>query len=87
MRDTLRERGRDTQAEGEAGTMLGALRGTRSWVSRITPWAEGGRPTAEPPRRLWAKIFMTKKKKFMTDTIYCLFWFIQTTKAFRFLAS
>ena len=36
-----RERGRDT-AEGEAGSMPGARRGTTSQVSRITPWAEGG---------------------------------------------
>ena len=42
MRDTERERLRHTQAEGEAGSMQGALRGTRSWVPRITPWAAGG---------------------------------------------
>ena len=41
MGDTDRERGRDT-AEGEAGSMQGARRGTRSRVSRITPRAEGG---------------------------------------------
>ena len=45
MRDTHREREREreaeTQAEGEAGSMQGAQHGTRSWVSRITPWAEG----------------------------------------------
>ena len=40
MRDT--ERKAETQAEGEAGPMQGAWCGTRSWVSRITPWAEGG---------------------------------------------
>ena len=40
MRDTEREAG--TQAEGETGSMQGAQCGTRSWVSRITPWAEGG---------------------------------------------
>ena len=40
MRDTEREA--ETQAEGEAGSMQGARRGTRSWVSRIRPWAEGG---------------------------------------------
>ena len=39
MRDT--ERGAETQAEGEAGSMQGALRGTGSRVSRITPWVEG----------------------------------------------
>ena len=37
IRDTQRER----QAEEEAGSMQGAWRGTRSWVSRIMPWAEG----------------------------------------------
>ena len=39
MRDTEREA--ETQAEGEAGSMQGAQHGTRSWVSRITPQAEG----------------------------------------------
>ena len=39
MRDTQREAG--TQAEGEAGSMQGAQRGTRSQVSRIRPWDEG----------------------------------------------
>ena len=37
-----REREAETQAEGEAGSMQEAQRGTRSWVSRIMPWAEGG---------------------------------------------
>ena len=32
----------ETQAEGEAGSTQGAQRGTRSSVSRIRPWAEGG---------------------------------------------
>ena len=40
MRDTQREA--ETQAEGEAGSMRGAQRGTPSWVSGITPWTEGG---------------------------------------------
>ena len=31
----------ETQAEGEAGSMQGARCGTRSWVSRIMPWAKG----------------------------------------------
>ena len=31
----------ETHAEGEAGPMQGARRGTQSQVSRITPWAEG----------------------------------------------
>ena len=37
----IREREAETQAEGEAGSMQGAQRGTQSWVSRIRPWAEG----------------------------------------------
>ena len=37
-----RERDAETQAKGEAGSTQGAQRGTRSRVSRITPWAEGG---------------------------------------------
>ena len=48
MRDTEREA--ETQAEGEAGSMKEAQRGTQSRVSRITPWAEGRRQTAEQPR-------------------------------------
>ena len=40
MRDT--ERLAETQAEGEAGSLQGAQRGTQSRVSRITPQAEGG---------------------------------------------
>ena len=40
MRDT--QRGAETQAGGERGSMQGARHGTGSWVSRITPWAEGG---------------------------------------------
>ena len=39
MRHTQRQA--ETQAEGEAGSMQGALYGTRSWHSRIMPWAEG----------------------------------------------
>ena len=37
MRDTVREREAETQAEGEAGSLLG----TRSRNSRIMPWAKG----------------------------------------------
>ena len=48
MRDTHREA--ETQAGGEAGSMQGARCGTRSRDSRITPWAEGRRQTAQPPR-------------------------------------
>nr|XP_055187901.1 protein archease isoform X1 [Nyctereutes procyonoides] len=40
----------ETQAEGETGSTLGARRRTRSWDSRIVPWAKGRRQTAEPPR-------------------------------------
>ena len=40
MRDTQREA--ETQAEGEAGSMQGAQRRTRSRDPRVTPWAEGG---------------------------------------------
>ena len=36
------EREAETQAEGEAGSMQEARRGTRSLVSRITPRAAGG---------------------------------------------
>ena len=47
MRDTHREA--ETQAEGEAGSMQGAQRGTWSRVSRIRPWAEGGaKPLSHP---------------------------------------
>ena len=42
-RERERERRSETQAEGEAGSMQAARRGTRSGVSRITPWAEGRR--------------------------------------------
>ena len=42
MRDTERCREAETQAEGEAGSMQGARRGTRSPVSRIMAWAKGG---------------------------------------------
>ena len=40
MRDRQREA--ETQAEGEAGSIQGAGHRTRSGVSRIMPWAEGG---------------------------------------------
>ena len=41
MRNIHREA--ETQAEGEAGSMLGARRGTRSRDSRMAPWAKGRR--------------------------------------------
>ena len=40
MRD-LDRREAETQAEEEASSMQEARHGTRSWDSRITPWAEG----------------------------------------------
>ena len=49
MRDTEIEREAETQAEGEAGPMQGANRGTRSQASRIRPRAEGGaKPLSHP---------------------------------------
>ena len=41
MIDTQREREAETQEEGEAGSMPGAQRGTRSRGSRIASWAKG----------------------------------------------
>ena len=41
-REREREAETETEAEGEAGSMQGAQCGTRSLVSRITPWAESG---------------------------------------------
>ena len=38
-----------TQAEGEAGSMQGAQRGTRSRDSRSTAWAQGGAKLLSPP--------------------------------------
>ena len=43
MIDIEREREAETQAEGEADSMPGARCGTRSWGSRIVPWAKGRR--------------------------------------------
>ena len=40
-RQTHRKREAKTQAEGEACCIQGAQCGTKSWVSRITPWAKG----------------------------------------------
>ena len=48
MRDTQREREAET-GKGKAVSMQGAHRGTRSRVSRIRPWAEGGaKPLSHP---------------------------------------
>ena len=45
-----RERERETQAKGEAGSMQGARRGSQSRDPRIMPWAEGRSQTTKPPR-------------------------------------
>ena len=45
----MRDREAETQAEGETGSMQEAQHGTRSQVSRIMPWAEGGaKPLSHP---------------------------------------
>ena len=59
MRDTKREA--ETQAEGEAGSMQEARHGNPSWVSRITPWAEGG---AKPPSHWGCPCPISKFKLF-----------------------
>ena len=41
IHERQREREAQTQAEGEAGSVEVAWHGTRTWVSRITPQAEG----------------------------------------------
>ena len=49
MREREREREAETQAEGEAGSVQGPQRGTRSGISRITPWDEGrAKPLSHP---------------------------------------
>ena len=45
-----RQREAEIQAEGEAGSMQGARRGTQSPFSRFTPWAEGGAKLLSHPR-------------------------------------
>ena len=43
------EKEAETQAEGEAGSMQGNWCGTRSGVSRVTPWAKGAaKPLSHP---------------------------------------
>ena len=54
----MREREAETQAEGEAGSMQGAKRGTLSRVSRITPGAEGG---AKPLSHLGCPLIIVLK--------------------------
>ena len=64
MRDTDMA---EIQAEGEAGSMQGARRGTRSGDPGVTPWAEGGaKPLSHPgcPR------FLSKEKFYpLTHTV------------------
>ena len=67
-RHTQREKETKTQAEGEAGSMQGAWRGTRSRVSRITPWAEGGaKPLRHPgcPRFLFLNLISEMSIKYL----------------------
>ena len=48
-RERERERGAETQAEGEAGSMREARCETRSRVPRVRPWAKGGaKPLSHP---------------------------------------
>ena len=65
MTDTQREA--ETQAEGEAGSMQGARRGTWSEVSRITPWAEGG---AKPLGHRGCPIFNFLKKLHTVSKVF-----------------
>ena len=58
MIDIGRKREAETQAEGEAGSMQGARRGTRSRDSRMAPWAKGRCQTSEPPRDPLKALFM-----------------------------
>ena len=60
-----RERKAETHAEGEAGSLQGSRRGTRSQDSRITPWAEGRHQTAEPPRDPHPQLFLKKRNKLL----------------------
>ena len=39
----------ETQAEGEAGSLQGAQRGTRSQDPGVTPWAAGNTKPLSPP--------------------------------------
>ena len=68
MRDTEREA--KTHAEGEAGSMQGAPCGTRSQVSRITPWAEGGAKPLEPPGLPMCAFF----KKQISSLLKAVLW-------------
>ena len=50
LHERHRERGAETQAEGEAGSLRGAPCGTRSQDPGVTPWAKGRHSTTDPSR-------------------------------------
>ena len=56
--ETDTQRGIDTQAEREAGSMQGAWCGTPSRDSGITPWAKGRNQTAKAPRDPPLKVYL-----------------------------
>ena len=55
MRDIEREA--ETQAEGEAGSMQGPRRGTRSRDPGVTPWAKGGTKPLSPRDALFCSTY------------------------------
>ena len=66
-----RHRKGETETEGEAGSMQGAWRGTRSQVPRITPWAEvGAKPLSHPgcPSIIFLKHEFFKQQTSWTQT-------------------
>ena len=68
MEDREREREAETQAEGGAGSTQGARRGTRSWDSRIRPWAEGGtKPLSHPGCPVLLLLVMVWAGKILCD--------------------
>ena len=68
---TERDNERDRQAEGEAGSMWGAPRGTSSRVSRITPLAEGGaKPLGAALGGLSLETFLRCRSSYP----FCYFW-------------
>ena len=78
-----RKREVETQAEGETGSMQGAWHGTRSWVSRIRPWAEGGAtPLSHPgcPTQLLLLYFLNAKKLLPRDNLSTCFTFFPPVK-------
>ena len=73
-----RERQRHRQREREAGSMQGAWRGSRSRVSKMTPWAEGKRQTAEPPRGPhWQEFYKVAATREMMGNHYGSLWFCE----------